>query len=360
VLCWEELKRLAPAGIFWGAYTLLFLLWKITFFYTLPFLLGLLVAAILQPVIRFAEHKLHLNHNWASGGITALALSLFLIVLLLLLFVAAKEMTNFLIKATQGGFPEFSPAVQSFFRQIGGFFQSLDGNFWERNRQNLVEFFKNSAGLAVTILSQALAVLTSLPTLLALLLATAFSAYFFAKDYGTIKAWGRRILGKKTLSLARAAVKSSSGTGRRYALSYALIYFISFCEAFVILSILGIPYPLLTAVLTCIADVLPVLGPGIVFTPVAVYQALIGEYGRSIGVLIGWLVMTCIRQVVEPKLVASTVKIHPLAMLAAVYFSLAAGSLWVLLYTAGFFTLYAMLRTAGILPALSPPPSKAE
>lgn len=67
--------------------------------------------------------------------------------------------------------------------------------------------------------------------------------------------------------------------------------------------------------------------------------------------------MGCVRQVIEPKLVASTAKLHPLTMLAAVYFSLAAGSLWVLVYTAGLFMLYSLLRNAGILPRLISPSS---
>ena len=39
-----ELKRLRPMLLFFLGYTLLFLAWVKTFFYTLPLLLGLLVA----------------------------------------------------------------------------------------------------------------------------------------------------------------------------------------------------------------------------------------------------------------------------------------------------------------------------
>ena len=95
------------------------------------------------------------------------------------------------------------------------------------------------------------------------------------------------------------------------------LYFLTFCQTFVILAVLGIPYPLILAVATAIADVLPILGPGLVLAPVAIYQLLTGHYARTLGVVIGWLVITCIRQVVEPKLVSSTVKVHPLATLAA-------------------------------------------
>ena len=348
----EELKRLAPLALFWGGYTLAFILWKLTFLYTLPFLLGLLIAAALQPVIRFGEQRLRMRRRVAAGAATILALALLLAALLLLTFLGIRELTAFLMKAAGDGFPEFSPPVRRFFQRIGSFFQTLDEDFWQRNRQQLTDLLKNSADLAVKALTGVLGVLTSLPTLLTMALVAGFSAFFIARDYDRLRGWVKGLLSEKCAFLVRSAAKTSSGTGRRYLLSYLLIYFISFCEAFVILSILRVPYPLTTAVAACVADVLPVLGPGLVFVPVAVYQALTGAYGRALGVLVGWAVMTCVRQVIEPKLVASTAKIHPLAMLAAIYFSLAAGSLWVLLYTAGFFMLYSILRGAEILPGL--------
>ena len=62
--------------------------------------------------------------------------------------------------------------------------------------------------------------------------------------------------------------------------------------------------------------------------------------------------ITCIRQVVEPKLVSSTVKVHPLATLAAVYFSLVGRNIWILFYVLGLCTLYGAFRDTGALPSL--------
>ena len=147
-------------------------------------------------------------------------------------------------------------------------------------------------------------------------------------------------------------MKNSGGTGRKYILSYLFLYFLTFCQTCVTMAVLGVPYPLLIGFLTAVADVLPVLGPVFVLAPVAVYQLLIGQYARALGIAIGWLVITFIRQVVEPKLVASSVKIHPLATLAAVYFSLVAQSFWVLFYVLGLCALYGAFRETGALPAL--------
>lgn len=356
----QELKRLAPLGIYYVVYSLIFLLWKATFLYTLPFLLGLLIAAVLQPIIQWSESKLRLTRSSAAGIVTVTALLLLLTALILVTVFGVRELAGFLGKAANDGFPEFSPPVQRFFRWAGSFFRQIDGQFLERNREQLIEFLKNSADLALAALNGVLGVLASLPTLLTMALVTGFSAFFIARDFDRLRGWVMEFINAESATQLKSAAARSSGTGKKYLLSYVLIYFISFCEAFIILSVLHISYPLTTAVITCFADVLPVLGPGFVLVPVAVWQALTGSYGRATGVLVGWMVMGCVRQVIEPKLVASTAKLHPLTMLAAVYFSLAAGSLWVLIYTAGFFMLYSVMRNAGILPALIQNADKAD
>ena len=215
-----------------------------------------------------------------------------------------------------------------------------------------MDFLKTSADMAASLLSGALKVISSFPTILAMLLVTAFAAFFLARDYPKLRCWFRGLLSEKSIFHLKTAAQNNAGTGRKYLLSYAFLYFLSFCEAFVILSIIRIPYPLLTALATCIADVLPVLGPGFIFVPVAVYQILTGAYAQAGGILAGWLVMSLIRQIVEPRLVSSTTKVHPLAMLAGVYFSLAAGSIWVLLYTLGLCMLYSIFQGTGALPSL--------
>ena len=73
-----ELKRLRPLLLFFLGYTLLFLAWVKTFFYTLPLLLGLLVAGAVQPVIRFLDGKWRWRHTASTLAATGAALGLLL------------------------------------------------------------------------------------------------------------------------------------------------------------------------------------------------------------------------------------------------------------------------------------------
>lgn len=352
-------KRLAPLLLFFLGYSLLFFLWVKTFLYTLPFLAGFLIALAVQPVIGFLQKRLKLPHGPATLAATILALVVLCGGLALLGVLAVREITAFLTRAAQNGFAEFSQPVTDFLNRAGEFLSQFDLDFLELHSQEILEALQNSMDLVVTCMGAALRLLTSLPTIVTLVIVAVCAAFFFARDMKQFLAWGRGFFSETAAFHISAAVKNSGGTGRKYILSYLFLYFLTFCQTCVIMAVLGVPYPLLIGFLTAVADVLPVLGPVFVLVPVAVYQLLIGQYARALGIAIGWLVITFIRQVVEPKLVASSVKIHPLATLAAVYFSLVAQSFWVLFYVLGLCALYGAFRETGALPALVEQPEKS-
>lgn len=345
-------KRLLPLLFFFAGYSLLFVLWVRTFFYTLPFLVGFLIAFAVQPVISFFQKKFHLSRGPATLLATIFALVVLCGVLTLLGVLAVREITAFLTRVSQNGFEEFSQPVTEFLNQAGAFLGQFDLEFIELHKQEILEALQNSMDLVTACMGTALNLLTSLPTVVTLVIVAVCAAFFFARDMKKLLAWGKSFFSDTVAFHVKSAVKNSGGTGRKYLLSYLFLYFLTFCQTCVIMAVLGVPYPLIIGIVTAVADVLPVLGPGMVLAPVAIYQLLIGQYARALGIVIGWLVITCIRQVVEPKLVASTVKIHPLATLAAVYFSLVGKSIWILFYVLGLCTLYAAFLETGALPPL--------
>lgn len=345
-------KRLLPLLFFFAGYSLIFLLWVKTFFYTLPFLVGFLIALTIQPVIKFFQKRFHFPRGGATLLATTIALLVLCGVLSLLGILAVREITAFLTRVSQNGFEEFSEPVTEFLNQAGAFLGQFNLEFLELHKQEILETLQNSMDLITTCMGAALNLLTSLPTVVTLIIVAVCAAFFFARDMKKILSWGRGFLSETAAFHVKSAVKNSGDTGRKYLLSYLFLYFLTFCQTCVIMAVLGVPYPLIIGIVTAVADVLPILGPGIVLAPVAIYQLLIGHYAKAAGIAIGWLIITCIRQVIEPKLVASTVKIHPLATLAAIYFSLVGRSIWILFYVLGLCTLYAAFLETGALPPL--------
>lgn len=348
----EELKRISPLFLFWAVYTAAFFLWAKTFFYTLPFLLGLLIAIFVQPAIRLLERKFHWNHGVSTAVTVFVFLAALFTVLVVLSVIAVQEISAFLMQASENGFAEFSQPVSNFLNKIEEYLQKFDLSFWEQNKEAILEQLQKSMDLILGFLGVVLNFFSSLPAVITMLIVTVVSAFFLARDLEKLKCWLKALFSSSMAAHMRTAAKSTGGVGQKYIFSYLFLYFITFCETYVILKILSLSYPLSTAFFTAVADVLPVLGPGFVFLPLILYQLLIGQYAKALGILIGWGIISLIRQILEPRLISSTIKIHPLAMLAAIYFSLAGKSLWILFYIMGLFMLYSVFREAGALPAV--------
>ncbi len=354
-----HLKRLFPVLVFFLTYTLLFFLWTRTFFYTLPFLLGLLIAVLTRPFLSFLEKRLRFSHSAASVFSILCVLSALLLLLFFLGSFTIKEIAAFLNKASSGGFPELSPWVVSLTGKIKNFFQRLDLDFLTENRERLLEMISAGKELLFSLLGAVVSFAMSLPTVMTLCIVTACSAFFFARDLEKLKDFFGGLLGESACSYLKKIVSHSGKSGRKAFLSYLFLYFITFCETYIILSILGVSYPFMLSFLTMLADFLPVFGPAAVFVPLAVWQLLTGKYARAAALLIGLFLISSIRQVTEPKLISSSVKIHPLGMLCAVYFSLVSGSLWMLFYGMGLFLSYSALKDAKALPPFFPQKEKA-
>ena len=128
-----------------------------------------------------------------------------------------------------------------------------------------------------------------------------------------------------------------------------MIYTITFILTLIFFSILGINYALLLSLTAGIADVLPIFGIGFVYWPLAAYLLINGETAMGIAVLVGYLVMTAIRQFVEPKLVADSIEIHPVMVLAILFFGLRAQSLMLIVYLIVLIMVYQMVKKAGLL-----------
>ena len=87
---------------------------------------------------------------------------------------------------------------------------------------------------------------------------------------------------------------------------------------------MGQKYALLIAIGIAIIDVLPVLGTGTVLIPWGVILILTGSVGRGIAILALYLIVTVIRQILEPKIIGEYIGLYPLITLISMYAGLQA------------------------------------
>ena len=107
-----------------------------------------------------------------------------------------------------------------------------------------------------------------------------------------------------------------------YIKSYSLLFLLTFVELGIGFLILRVDHAILLATLISIFDLMPILGTGGILLPWALISLLFGDWFRAIGMLVLYLIITGIRQTLEPQIVGKQIGLHPLATLAAMLLGL--------------------------------------
>ena len=81
----------------------------------------------------------------------------------------------------------------------------------------------------------------------------------------------------------------------------------------------NIEFPLLMALFIGFVDALPILGSGTVMIPWAIISSLNGDLKLGIAIFVLFVIMSLIRQFMEPKLVSKHIGTHPIFTLIAMY-----------------------------------------
>jgi len=234
----------------------------------------------------------------------------------------------------------------------GEYLNRINSKYIEQNQQQILNIAQSGAGIVKTILASVLTFLTSLPAIFTMFIVMILSTYFFSKDMTSIKSHVMSLFSQTTAINIRSASRHGMNMSGKYVGSYLLIYFITFVETLIVFFALGVPYPLVLSIVTGIADILPVLGPGTIYIPLTLLYLVSGNFFKAGALLVCWLLITSIRQIIEPKLISSSIDIHPLTMLAAIYFALVAQNFLILIYCSALLILYKILTQIGVLPTL--------
>ncbi len=164
-----------------------------------------------------------------------------------------------------------------------------------------------------------------IPFILSGLLVGTIACFFVTADYDNVVSIVKRNVSEKQEKFLVETKRLFGDVIGKMIKSYATIIFITFCEVAIGLNILSLfnvykgGYIVVISILTALLDILPVFGTGTVFIPWAVYSAIMGDIPFAIGLVVLYVLITVIRQVIEPHLVAMNVGIHPTFTLASMY-----------------------------------------
>lgn len=317
---------------------------KYLFGITAPFLLSFFFAVCLQRPLRKLDKKTNNKmHTFWSMFLVILVLAVIIGPVVLILSLIGKEIVEFVsfLGEQLNDLPNFLATLQneiisllkflpdgiytSVSDSINVFFSNLINDF-DLSKLNIdVKSITSSLSSGIT---GVYSVVKNIPSALLSLVIGIIAWIFFTKDYNYIVGFIKCQLPESKKNLLSETKQIFSKTILKMLRAYGLIMFITFCELFLgltILNLIGVMdngYVFMIAIAIAVFDILPVAGSGGILIPWAVVSVILGNYPQAIGLIIIYVVITVIRQYIEPKIVGTSLGVHPIVTLAGLYFGL--------------------------------------
>lgn len=317
---------------------------KYLFGVTAPFLLSFFFAVCLQRPLRKLDKKTNNKmHTFWSMFLVILVLAVIIGPVVLILSLIGKEIIEFVsfLGEQLNDLPNFLATLQneiisllkflpdgiytSVSDSINVFFSNLINDF-DLSKLNIdVKSITSSLSSGIT---GVYSVVKNIPSALLSLVIGIIAWIFFTKDYNYIVGFIKCQLPESKKNLLSETKQIFSKTILKMLRAYGLIMFITFCELFLgltILNLIGVMdngYVFMIAIAIAVFDILPVAGSGGILIPWTVVSVILGNYPQAIGLIIIYVVITVIRQYIEPKIVGTSLGVHPIVTLAGLYFGL--------------------------------------
>ena len=160
-------------------------------------------------------------------------------------------------------------------------------------------------------------IITSAPETLISFVVMIVSSFYMVSDYENISRWFTGVMPDKVLAVLLDVRDFCENTLFKIIGSYAAIMGLTFIELLIGLTVIGISNSGMWAAIISVLDILPVLGVGTVLIPWGISGLITGKILLGLEILGIYVIITLIRNIVEPRLVGTNLGLHPLATLIA-------------------------------------------
>ena len=259
----------------------------------LPFLISLLISAIVLPAVSFLHRKLHFHKKLTAAILVTLAY----LIIAGLLILAGRWLYNSASSAVDWFNTRFVPDVNALLDKIDHLVHDSDSSFmsWLYSmKDSLISSLQPKVvQLSTTVVT---GLVSNVPSFVIKVIISIVATYFFALDYDNIRrAIGARMT-EELYQKSSAAFRSLRSTVGQYARAYSLIFLITFAELTVGLLCAGVKHFVLIALGIAVFDILPILGSSMIMLPWSIITLLRGNYQQGVILFIVYLVIVIANQ----------------------------------------------------------------
>lgn len=295
---------------------------KLSIFY-MPFLIAFVISLLIEPAIKYLMNKVKLSRKMSSIIIFILVFSIIIGAVIWGIATLVSEATN-LLQMLNLYINKAYTQVQETISKLNIERLSISQNILDIVQNSSQDILIKLSNWITEILTKLLNIITSIPAIAIYVAITVMSLYFICTDKIYMLDLMEHHMPQKWVKRIGKHVREITASLGGYLKAEITLVFVSFIISVVglyIFKIMGmnIKYPLLIALAIGFVDALPILGSGTVMVPWAVVSALNGDIKLGISIVVLWIIMSIVRQFLEPKIVSGKIGIHPIFTLIAMY-----------------------------------------
>lgn len=295
---------------------------KLVFFY-IPFLIAFVISLIIEPAIKYLMKKANLTRKMSSIIIFLIVFSVIIGTVTWGILLLVSESTN-LLQMLNLYIDKAYAQIQNTVRKMSITQINISNNVSNLFQEASTEVLFRISGWLTEFLTKLVNAITSIPTIAIYTVITILSLYFMCTDRIYILDMMEHHMPSKWVQKMAIHIKEISKSLGGYLKAEAIIILVSFLISIIGLYVLkfigmNVKYPLLIALAIAFVDALPILGSGTAMIPWAIISAINGDFRLGIAILIIWIIMSVVRQILEPKIVSGKIGVHPIFTLIAMY-----------------------------------------
>lgn len=296
-----------------------------------PFIIGIPLAAVLQPVVGFLQRRLKMNRSVASLLIVLLLLVVFLALVYWLFTVGIEQVS--LIVNHSGNL--VTDSISSISTALNNLLDSISNSAGPGVANWLRGAFSNmtttlsawGSALAEELVGFSVSLAASMPYVLIYISFLTIGLYFITHNYDEIRSYlpggTRRKQDSNATRLTKSAVKSLAGYLRVQCTFGLMVWVLSW----IYLACFGFKYAGITALFAGFMELIPMIGSGAAYFVLAALQFLLGNPQQGLQLLILTLALQLLRRILEPKLMSDSIGISPLQSLIGMFVGMRVGGI---------------------------------
>ena len=298
-----------------------------------PFILAWIIAYFLNPIVNMLERKGKMP-RWLAVTIAILGF------VVTMLTIVSAVITRIIIEifnlsqSLEGSINDLknmlvnileNEQLNRFITQISSFYennrnvQDTINNNMNHTAQTLTDAVSN---LISSMLNSILSILSSLPNIATIFIVVILAVFFISKDWADLIRWVRKWLPERVQQPVSIIWVDLQKALFGYLRAQFIVISLTAIVVIIGLIILHIQYAITIGLLIGLLDLMPYLGVGIAMVPWIAYSYMSGNHNQAIGLSILYCIVLIARQIVEPKVLASSVGLNPLPTLIAMFVGL--------------------------------------